>query len=149
MMRRATLRRRRPEAELSPRALALRAKRKAEREARARALRAGQFGPQAALCRRGPCQACRRAVLCDPHHEPYRSHGGKDEDTCALCVYGPGDERGCHWLRHHMSLADFEARAGRTVASMVGEMRDRLAALSAPTPAPSQHESNLSGVAQW
>jgi len=127
-MRRSPLRRRKPDAELSPRGLRLRIARKAERAARARARHDARFGPQAALCREGPCQACGRAVICASHHEPYRSHGGLDEDTAALCEFGPAGTAGCHRLRHKMGLARFEAWCGRTVSSMVEEMRERLAA---------------------
>ena len=121
MLRRSRLRSCKPAAELSARGLALRAKRKAERERRKRARRAAQFGPQAAPCRLGPCQGCGRAIRCIPHHWPYRKHGGLDKDMCALCEFV------CH-KAVHKSRGDFEARVGRTVSSMVEEMRERLAA---------------------
>ena len=100
-------------AELSPRGLALRARQKAERDRRKRARHAAQFGPQAELCRRGPCQGCGLQIR--------RKHGGLDRDTCALCEFV------CH-KAVHKSREDFEARVGRSVSSMVEEMRERLAA---------------------
>jgi len=121
MIRRAPLRRRRPASALSPRALAVLEKRRAERLARAKARHAAQFGPQSELCRRGPCQGCGKHVRCIPHHWPHRKHGGLDKDTCALCPFD------CH-LAAHEDREAFEARVGRTVSSMVEEMRERLAA---------------------
>jgi len=119
-MRRSPLRRPKPDAYLSARALALRAKRRAARIARAQALHEAQFGPQAELCRRGPCQGCGKHVRCIPHHWPHRKHGGLDRDTCALCPFD------CH-LAAHKDREAFEAWCGRTVSSMVEEMRERLA----------------------
>lgn len=134
MLRRSRLRSRKPAAELSPRGLALRAKRKAERERRKRARHAAQFGPQAELCRRGPCQGCGRAVACEAHHEPPRSHGGTDRDTAALCPFGERGAPGCHPLRHKLGRVAFEAHVGRSVSSMVEEMRERLAAQEGRSP---------------
>lgn len=81
-----------------------------------------QFGPQAELCRKGPCQGCGRVVRCEAHHEPPRSRGGKDKDTCALCPYD------CHPYRHAHGREALESRAGRSIKAMVLEMRERLAA---------------------
>ena len=93
------------------------------RSAKAAQRHAEQFGAQAELCRLGPCQACGRKGRCDPHHFPQRPRG-KDIDTCALCRY-------CHNYFHLYGRRAFEARYGRTVASMVKEMRERLAARQA------------------
>lgn len=91
------------------------------RERRAARL-AAQFGPQADLCRWGPCQACKRRGPCDPHHEPPRSCGGIDKDTCALC-------RPCHRERHARGRRAFEQRLGVNLGALVLEMRRKRGAV--------------------
>jgi hypothetical protein len=66
--------------------------RSVSRSASSKRRRAAQFGPQAEQCRRLPCCAC-GGQPSEPHHEPPRSVGGKDEDTVPLCWY-------CHRLCH-------------------------------------------------
>lgn len=62
-------------------------------EARLAARRARQFGPQAELCRKLPCCACKAPPPSDPEHVRTRGAGGLDADTIPLC-------RSCHELRH-------------------------------------------------
>lgn len=84
---------------------------------RLRRLRAVQFGPQAALCRRLPCCACGH-VPSDPHHLKARGFGGvkSDDSQCVpLC-------RVCHTAVHTRG-ADFWRAARLDPREVIERMR--------------------------
>jgi SWIM zinc finger len=63
------------------------------------------FGPQADACRALNCCVCGASAPSEPHHEPPRSVGGKDEDAVPLC-------RACHQRRHTVGFYSFWSAAG-------------------------------------
>lgn len=65
-------------------------------------LRAVQFGPQAALCRRLPCCVCGSRPT-HAHHVVSRGAGGEDRHTVPLCW-------SCHGLVHRLGRETFERR---------------------------------------
>jgi hypothetical protein len=102
---------------------------------------AEQFGEQAALCRMLPCRACwapacayhlvaarfasvvfetaistTGPAICEAHHEPPRSCGGKDADTVPLCTAH-------HRERHNIGRRAFEAKYQIDLQRTAAELR--------------------------
>ena len=82
------------------------------------------FGPQADECRRSPCVNC-GYYPSEPHHDPYRKHGGRDGDTVPLCGPRTGVE-GCHAMAHRMGREKFWAACRVTLEQAKEKMREQI-----------------------